>query len=429
MSHFGVICPELSGHLNPMTAVARELQRRGHRVTFYQRLTSKKRLEAAGFGYRPFAVDEFALDAIAAEQKQLAELSGLAAMNFTVNLIGRRTTACLREVPGMMREDGVDMVLVDQVCREGATIAQQLGRKHVIICNALMLNYEPDVPPFCTDWKYRPGFFRRLRNRAFDKVLQRIARPMRKPINEHRKTLGLPPLKGYLDAQLPAAEISQVPAEFDFPRTRLHATFHYTGPAIDESLREKGDFPFNKLDGRPLIYASLGTLQNRLAPVFAAIAEACQDLPLQLVLSLGGGCKLESLPKLAGSPLVVEFAPQLQLLKQAKLCITHAGLNTALESLAQAVPMVAIPITNDQPGVAARIDYTGSGRFIALKKLNVPRLKAAIETVLNEPSYAANAKRLQTAIQQTGGPRRAAEIIESALNVGQPANAPTVARA
>jgi zeaxanthin glucosyltransferase len=41
--------------------------------------------------------------------------------------------------------------------------------------------------------------------------------------------------------------------------------------------------------------------------------------------------------------IVVRSAPQIDLLKRAALCITHAGLNTTLESLAHGVPMVAIP--------------------------------------------------------------------------------------
>jgi hypothetical protein len=43
------------------------------------------------------------------------------------------------------------------------------------------------------------------------------------------------------------------------------------------------------------------------------------------VLSLGGGGKPENMEELAGAPSVVEFAPQLELLKRAALCITHAG--------------------------------------------------------------------------------------------------------
>jgi UDP:flavonoid glycosyltransferase YjiC (YdhE family) len=56
--------------------------------------------------------------------------------------------------------------------------------------------------------------------------------------------------------------------------------------------------------------------------------------------------------------IIVDYAPQLQLLKKASLCITHAGINTTLESLSNGVPLVAIPIANDQPGIGARIEWT-----------------------------------------------------------------------
>jgi len=35
MAHIGVICPSATGHLNPMCALGRELQRRGHGITFF----------------------------------------------------------------------------------------------------------------------------------------------------------------------------------------------------------------------------------------------------------------------------------------------------------------------------------------------------------------------------------------------------------
>jgi len=52
----------------------------------------------------------------------------------------------------------------------------------------------------------------------------------------------------------------------------------------------------------------------------------------------------EAVQRLPGSPLVV-YAPQLELLAKARLTITHAGLNTVLDSLSNGVPLVAIPIT------------------------------------------------------------------------------------
>ncbi len=52
-----------------------------------------------------------------------------------------------------------------------------------------------------------------------------------------------------------------------------------------------------------------------------------------------------------------------------------------LESLSNGVPMVAIPIANDQPGVAARIAWTETGEFVRLSRLSVPKLRTAIQQV------------------------------------------------
>jgi MGT family glycosyltransferase len=142
-------------------------------------------------------------------------------------------------------------------------------------------------------------------------------------------------------------------------------------------------------------------------------------LDAQLVISLGGSASPESLPELPGSPLVVGYAPQLELLKKATLTITHAGMNTTLECLTNGVPMVAIPIANDQPGIAARIAWTGAGEVVPLSRLSVPRLRAAIQRVLTEDSYKNNASRLQDAIRRAGGVGRAADIIEQAISTGK----------
>jgi zeaxanthin glucosyltransferase len=126
----------------------------------------------------------------------------------------------------------------------------------------------------------------------------------------------------------------------------------------------------------------MGTLQNKSDRIFRIIAEACQDLEAQLVISLGGGLDPTALPSLPGNPLVVKYAPQLELLQKASLNITHAGLNTALESLSYGVPMVAIPITDDQPGIAARIAWTGVGEFLSSSRLSASKLRTVIQKVL-----------------------------------------------
>jgi zeaxanthin glucosyltransferase len=107
----------------------------------------------------------------------------------------------------------------------------------------------------------------------------------------------------------------------------------------------------------------------------------------------------------------------LELLKQTSVCITHAGLNTVLESLAQGVPQLAIPITYDQPDVAARIAHKQTGVVTALDKLTADHLAFLLNEVLSDATYRENARKLQKAIADANGLSVAADLIEESLGV------------
>jgi zeaxanthin glucosyltransferase len=159
----------------------------------------------------------------------------------------------------------------------------------------------------------------------------------------------------------------------------------------------------------------MGTLQNGAEEVFRKIVKGAAAPGRQIVLSIGGNLKSEDIGAVPPNTIVVSHAPQIDILKRAALCVTHAGLNTALESLAQGVPMVAVPVTNDQPGVAARIAHHRVGAVVRLKDLTVENLRAAVDEVMSDPSYGDSARRLQQAIQKADGLARAADIVETAL--------------
>lgn len=82
--------------------------------------------------------------------------------------------------------------------------------------------------------------------------------------------------------------------------------------------------------------------------------------------------------------------------------------------------MVAIPVMNDGPGVAARIAYTGVGEVVALKELSIPKLRSAIVKVLTQESYKQRAIEMQEAIVRSGGVKKAADIIEQVILTGKP---------
>ncbi len=424
MTHFGLICPVATGHLNPMTTLGHELQQRGHRVTLFGIPDARAKTLAAGLEFCVIGEAEFPAGSSAASFAELGKLSGLAALKYTITLFQQSTTMLLREAPKAIEVAGVELLLVDQTSFGGGTVADVLKLPFISVACALMLNREPSIPPINSSLSYNPAWWAQLRNQFGYRLLSRITKPVVNTVAEYRREWQLPPHLEPNDTYSKLAQICQQPAEFEFPRQHLPPSFHFTGPYSRPDSREPADFPFEQLTGQPLIYASMGTLQNKLIGVFENIAEACVGLDAQLVIALGGG-NPASLPNLPGSPLVVGYAPQLEILQKATLTITHAGMNTALESLSNGVPMVAIPIANDQPGVAARIAWTGTGEVITLPKLSSSRLQVAIEKVLTQDSYKQNALKLQTAIRRAGGVSRAADIVERVAQTGQPLLAQT----
>ena len=421
MTHFGIISPgAATGPLNTMLPLGQELQRRGHRVTLFGTPETQPKALAAGIEFQVVGEKDFSVGSTAESLTKLGQLRGLAALQYTIHLLKEISAVTLRDAPALMKAAGVEALLVNQSSVEGGTIADFLEIPFVTICSAVVLNREPSIPPFCTYWKYSPAWWARLRNKLGYALLNRVAKPIRDLIDEYRREWKLPLYSKPNDAYSQLAQISQAPAEFEYPRQELPPWFHFTGTYHTSASRAPVPFPYEKLTGKPLIYASMGTLQNRLIWVFQTIASACEGLDAQLVISLGGSAKPESLPDLPGNPLVVEYAPQLELLEKATLMITHAGMNTTMECVKNGVPMVAIPVANDQPGVAARIAWTGAGELVPLNKLNIPRLRDSVKRVFTEESYKQNALRLQAATLRADGVTRAADIIEQAVSTGKP---------
>jgi len=345
---------------------------------------------------------------------RLGQLDGLAALRFTIQAIRRTTEMMCRDAPNAIRDNGIDALLVDQTEPAGGTVAEHLAIPFVTVCNALALNRESEVPPPFTGWPYRRNPWARARNRLGYAISDRIMRPVTQVLSRYRQKWDLPPLQTPESSFSTLAQISQTPAAFDFPRRELPQHFHYVGPLRRPAPRAI-PFPWERLDGRPLIYASLGTLQNAKDQIFRCFAEACLGLDFQLVITHGGGLGEKAASSFPGNPLVVSYAPQLEVLRRARLTLTHAGLNTVLDSLTCGVPLIAVPITYEQPAIASRIRWTGAGEVLPLAKLNAQRLQDIIRHVASNPSYASRAQAIKMCIEESGGIRGAANLIETVI--------------
>ena len=292
MTHLGILCPGAIGHLNPMCTIARELLSRGHRVTLFGVPDIQARVaNVAGLEFAQLGAAEFPLGAIDRMYKELGQKSNLDGLKYTLTWMGRENQMLFAEAPAAIEARGIDLLLIDQVTGAGTTIAEFLQIPFVTICNALPINREPSVPPFFTTWTYQDTWWAKARNQLGNSLLDYLTETVWQQILTQRRSWKLPPLADREAGFSQLLQISQLPPEFDFPRQGA-AQMHYVGPflapATAEPISFAGlDFPFDRLTAKPLIYASLGTLQNQQLDIFKTIASACVDLDAQLVISLG----------------------------------------------------------------------------------------------------------------------------------------------
>ena len=414
----GFVSMPLSGHLNPMTALARRLQSRGNEVVFFGVPDVEPFARAAGLDFVPYGEREYPVGSIEKVYSSVAQLHGFEVVRHSCeDLNPDLTRVTLDYLAEKLATTGVEVLVIDTIHFFIELVPLSMSIPYVHIWNVLHLDFSGATPPslFSSPLDTSPeGLNRNAENLH---KMGAILGPLAEVARTYAEKVGLE-----IDWNDPAATVSklavitQTPKEFDFPGIPWPAQFHYAGPFHDDDGREPVLFPWDKLTDKPLIYASLGTLVNGLYDVYKHILEAVAPLEdVQVVLSVGKNIQPENLGTIPSNTMVVRSAPQIELLKRAALCITHAGLNTTLESLAHGVPMVAIPIGYDQPGVAARIAHHGAGEFIEVDELTTDRLRGLIEKVLQDPSYCERAGYFQKVISKTRGLDVAADIIEEAF--------------
>lgn len=404
--------------MNPMAALARELTGRGHRATFVGIADIAALAEGAGFAFQPVGLRSHPAGRLAGWLGRLASVRGLWGVGGIVRDMAEMTDMLCRELPDALRSLGVDGVVCDQTEAAGGLVADHLGLPCVSVANALPLNREPLVPPPFTGWRYDPSAWGRERNLGGYRVSDRLMAAHRAVIAEHAARWRLGPRVGLEACVSRLAEISQTVDSFDFPRSELPATFHHVGPLRSGSLVPGFSLPAG--DGRPLAYASLGTLQGSRARLFRTIAKATERGGRRLVLAHGGRLAPEDAVRLPGRPAVFGFVDQPTVLAAAEVAVLNGGLNTVLDALAAGVPAVVVPIAFEQGAIAARLTRAGAGIGVSRRFLSARRLGRAIDRVATEPPFRDAAARLRSEIAASGGVGRAAEVVEAVLATGKP---------
>jgi zeaxanthin glucosyltransferase len=398
--HIGLVCPGYDGHLNPTATLGTELTRHGHQVTLISSPRGATTAARHGLAFLPLGKAEYYSGALEADLEEEGKLRGLRACRHTMKLFHRVQKMTLRDLPSILETTDIDGIFVDQLLPAAMAVADAHQIPYGVLCNALPLNLDPAVPPFITTWGPANGsWILRLRNKVANQVVRLAMTPMYKPVDEYCIRNRIAKHRRGDSEHVGIIQVSQIPGFVDFPREKLPSHFFYTQPWHMDFRDADLPFPWESLDGRPLVYVSLGTVQNHLEFMYLAVAEACRDLDVQVVISLGRRGATLSSSVIPSNVIIVDYAPQLRLLRRAAVVVTHAGMNSAMEALAHGLPMVAVPVCNDQPGISARMAHLGVAVVVRAREVEPQILKEAILKVLEDPTYGEAAVRLRSRIR------------------------------
>jgi zeaxanthin glucosyltransferase len=154
LAHFAFVSPPFLGHLNPMSALARELAARGHRATFLHMPDAEKLVAERGFAFRPVGETSHPPGTLPQVLGRMSSVNGPLGLGGVIRDVAASTDMLCRELPQALRSIGADMLISDQAEAAGGLVGRHLGMPFISVANALPLNREPTVPPPFTPWRY-----------------------------------------------------------------------------------------------------------------------------------------------------------------------------------------------------------------------------------------------------------------------------------
>jgi UDP:flavonoid glycosyltransferase YjiC (YdhE family) len=370
------------GHWHPLVPLAKALESAGHEIVFVSEPGFCPVIEAKGF--RCFRAGADLGDEemrqlrarIAGPDGQLPPLSML-----TYVFAGIRAERTLPDMMNIMGDWRPDVVVRDNLEFTGCIAAELAGIPHA--------TFQVTAP-----W---PEWLQTL-EAPFIRLCESVGlSPPEKPADMLYRYLMLFPRPHSLWN-----------AELRVPPTR-HA-FRYTG--FNRSGEEALPGWFAELGRRPLVYATLGTVFNRLTDILAAILEGLRYEQVNLILTVGRNRDPQEFAEQPPHIRIERYIPQSLLLPYCDLVISHGGSGTIMDALEHGLPMVIIPIDADQPENARRCADVDVASVIEPDRRTPEAIRGAAREVLGNPRYKQAAQRLRGEIDELPGLQYPVALLE-----------------
>lgn len=393
MSKIVFFCIPAHGHTNPTLGVVRELISRGHQVVYYSYNSLREKIEATGATF--VSCDDYDMESKLLPKDSTRVGKDLA---FSTEILVDTTLALDDMVCAHMEQLKPDCIVADSMALWGKAVAMKMNIPFVSSTTTFAFNQHSA----------------KVMKQSFGEIIKMVLSMPK--ISKHIKRLQKHgyPVKSILDIiqnDNNTHTIVYTSPEFQPYSETFSDKYVFVGPSIRPTI--------DKIEKKReiLIYISMGTVNNDMMPLYKRCISAMANTEYQVIMSVGNLVSLEEFGELPENIEVFSHVDQIAVLQQADVFVSHCGMNSVNESLYFGVPLVMLPQTTEQKGVAERVNQLGAGR--KLDKTDEVSIKDGIEKILKDATYKQNAMTISMGFKRCSGAKGAADKILQVCESGQ----------
>ena len=422
MARILVATVPLTGHVQPMALLARELARRGHEILWYAGARFVRTIEAAGATFAPMvAARDYDDTDIEASVPELRGKTGMARVKTQLReLFIAPMAGGVRDLEAIAATHPPDLLLADAAHLGAAAFAEKHDLPWVGLGISALMVPSIDTAPFGSAYPPAPGKTGERRNKVMNHVVFKVMfgdinRAYRKARAESGLTAGQ---DTYFDVLARDLFLQSTVPGFEYPRRDLPAQVRFIGALVPPpSSREVPawwpDVLAARERGTPIVLVTQGTLATEPADLIAPSVAGLADQPV-LVIVTG---RFDG--EVPANVHVASFVPYELLLPHVAVMVTNGGYGGVQMALHHGVPLVAAGTSEEKPEIAARIAWTGTGIDLKTGRPAPREVAAAVRRVLDEPTFRERAHAIGTEMRGYDAPVLGASLIEELLASGR----------
>jgi MGT family glycosyltransferase len=383
----------LYGHINPTLPLVKKLVDHGNQVDYFCSQQFQEKVVAAGASFLNY-FDE--LDAFLASYRPTDRHPFYMLMEYILLY----AEVMLPGVLKLIKNNQYDMIISDSLFG-GPFFLKQILQIPVVSSHSSFAMSNAPVPASMLE----PGIHPQL-DHCYE-ILERICSKYAIPI------------PGLADIFISKAEwnvVYTIP-EFNGDAGLDCSKYLFTGSVIQKDTETEFEEFFYKND-RPVIFISLGSINTDFIEFYKMCIKTFEGSDYYVVMSIGKKCNINQLGTIPSNFYVGNFLPQLAILKQTDIFITHAGFNSVSEALYYGIPLYALPMVNDQYLVAKRIKDMELGIVGKFKKITPQALRDGVEKLLSNEQIKGNCQRISMLLRESNRLSFVAETLEE-ISMGQ----------